>query len=207
MKRIAGVLIAVLTSLSSAQEPSHVLTVHAEVVRQAYCRVDSEFFSVRLSVRLHFTNSSPDPLILARRLEDPLIIRGARDAAAIYREDYEFNPSFEVFRPKPGGLHQRISRAPEDSKFIILAPGKTFDTLVQDSFAAARRPTAGFLAPGDHVLQIGVSLWPLKYRQFDPIQLSAEWSRFGKLDTDTIFSDAVPFFIPSSFDDRACGKR
>lgn len=187
---------------SSAAQP---VSVHAEVVRQAYCPIDGDFFSVRLSLKLRFTNQSSENVILIRRFEDPLIIRGAKDPDAFSRADFEFNPSFDVYRPKRRGK-RRFGKAPDDNKFVILSPGKSYDTLAQDSFAASRRPTAGFLASGEHVMQIGVTTWPLKFQQADPATTREQWVRFGKLETETVYSDLVPLHIPEMASATGCAK-
>jgi hypothetical protein len=188
-----------------AQSGAPGLTVHAEVLRQAYCPIDSDFFSVRLSLKLRFTNGSGENVILIRRFEDPLIIRGAKDAAAFARGEFEFDPAFDVYRQKLS-RKRRFAKTPEDNKFVILSPGKSYETLAQDSFAASRRSTPGFLATGDHVLQVGVPTWPLKFQQADPVVMQAQWMRFGRLETDTLYSDLLPLAIPAKISATKCAK-
>lgn len=181
------------------------LTLHAEVLRQAYCPLNGDFFSVRLSLRLRFTNQSHENVILARHFDEPLIFRAATDADALARGEFEFNPSFDVYRVKPAGV-PRWGKAPEDNKFVILAPGKSYETLAQDSFAAARSLTPGFLAAGDHVLQVGVSTWPMKFQPTGADALAKRWQRYGTLQSGQIFAGPVAFSIPRNVDVQRCTK-
>jgi hypothetical protein len=208
MKRLvllACVLAGVSQGCRSQVSAPPALTVHAEVLRQAYCPIDGEFFSVRLSLKLRFTNHSAENMILARRMEDPLIIRGAKDAEAFARGEFEFDPAFDVYRPPRSGK-RRFGKAPDDNKFVILGPGKSYDTLAQDSFAASRQPAPGFLASGNHVIQVGIATWPLKYQQADPTVTQGQWARFGRLQSETLFSDLLPLVIPAGVAGSGCAK-
>lgn len=181
------------------------LTLHAEVLRQAYCPLSGDFFSVRLSVRLRFTNDSQSNLILVRHFDEPLLFRAAKDADAFARGEYEFNPSFDVYRAKRAAT-PRWGKAPEDNKFVILAPGKSYDTIAQDSFAASRSLTPGFLASGEHLLQVGVSAWPMKFEPSRPDDLAKRWQRYGLLQSGTVFAEPIAFAIPRNLDVQRCTR-
>lgn len=181
------------------------LTLRAEILRQAYCPLAGDFFSVRVSLRLHFTNQSQANVILPRHFDEPLIFRAAKDADAFGRGEYEFNPTFDVYHVKrPGAL--RWGKAPEDNKFVILAPGKSYETIAQDSFAAARSDTPGFVASGEHVLQVGVQTWPMKFEPSKAEELAKRWQRYGTLQSGTLFAELITFTIPRNVDVQRCTK-
>lgn len=195
-----------------AKPTEKLLAVHAEVVKQSYCHVDNESFVASLSVRLQFINSSGHPVILARKIEPPPIVRAARDLQSGENGDFLFAPKVHfAVADLPKG--PSFGDAPDINLFVLLAPGETFETLVPVSVfgandAARAKKGNGLLARGSYVLQVGVYTWPYEWPYFDVRTNSREvkqrWIKYGDLATGVVYSDFAPFMLPEHFKNPRC---
>jgi hypothetical protein len=188
------------------------LSMHAEVVEQSYCHNYDDMFTVFMDLKLQFTNSSGHPVILARRIPSPNIVRAARDAEAGKNGVFLYSPDphFTVAKlPKS----PPIQNVPDSKLFVILAPGEGHETLVHSGVLAATgeangKPMNGLLPKGSYVLQVGVTTWPYQWPLFDPHtdpqELKKRWAKYGELSTGLVYSDLVPFTIPENFKNPLC---
>ena len=197
---------------SLREQAEKLVTVHAEVLRQSYCHVDDEAFTAFMDVRLQFTNSSRNSVILAQDIKAPFV-HVARNAEAGQRR--EFLVSFD----DPHFLVADLSDAPvfgqkpDPKLFTVLSAGESFETAVQSGVfgvndAAKATKGSGLLAKGSYVLQVGVITWPYRYPWFasktDPEELSQRWSNYGELATGLVYSDFAPFTLPEHFKNPRC---
>jgi hypothetical protein len=188
------------------------LSVKAEIITQSYCDVDEESFTVRMDIKLRFTNVSEHPVILAKRVENPPIVRAARTIENAEKGDFEYDPNVDYF-PTELPPSPRFGEKPDEEHFITLAPEQSYEARVVSgvfgaTVAAKARKGAGLLAKGSHVLQLGVGVWPYQWPYFasstDVKELSERWIKYGHLASGFVYSDFVAFAIPDTFDNPPC---
>lgn len=188
------------------------LSVKAEIITQSYCHVDDESFAVRMEIKLRFTNVSDHPVILAKLVESPPIVRAARTTADAQKGDFESNPNVDYFVSElpPSPL---FGEKPDAEHFVTLPPEQSYEATVISGVlgataAAKARKGSGLLANGNHVLQLGVGTWPYQWPYFanrtNVKSLSERWSRYGHLANGFVYSDFVTFTIPNKFDNPPC---
>jgi hypothetical protein len=183
-----------------------------EVVNQSYCHVDDESFVALLNLRLQLTNSSGHPVILSRQIEDPPIVRAARDLQSGEKGDFLFAPDVHfTVADLPNG--PSFGDAPNPKLFVLLAPGEKFETLVQANVfgandAAKSKKGNGLLAKGSYLLQVGIYTWPYEWPYFDvktnSQELKQRWMKYGDLATGLVYSDFARFTLPEHFKNPRC---
>jgi hypothetical protein len=169
------------------------LRLTTEILRQNYCPGDEDLDTVRLQLRLVYTNAGATPLILykgadlATRL---LVSRSPEEAAAGL-----FEADTSVTWVTGGGGPTFACSHPDDS-FVTLAPGATYETEADVTLFALRggaRTSAGALKPGLHFLQVEVPTWPGSHRQARALRDC--WRGFGRFWADPVTSAPVPVSI------------
>jgi len=76
--------------------------------------VDDEAFTVRMDIKLRFTNVSEHPVILAKWVESPPIVRAARTIEDAEKGDFEYDPNVDYFPtelPPSPGLAKNLMRS------------------------------------------------------------------------------------------------
>lgn len=183
------------------------VTVHAEIVGQSYCRADDEAFVTNLSLRLRFANASTNTVILSRKVESPTNVRAARNAEAASRGDFLYAPDVHFALNKLPPDAPSFGTAPSPELFVILAPGGSFETVVKTSVVgitdtAEPRKRNGLLAKGSYVLQIGVHTWPYDWPDFsgktDSQELKKRWAKYGDLAIGPVFPTLRRSRFPSN---------
>jgi hypothetical protein len=188
------------------------LKIEAKVVGQKYCHVDSETFSVLLSLKIKFTNVSDHPVILARKIVDPPIVHVAQSIETAEKGEFEYDPNYDYF-PQELPVPPRFGDAPDAKHFVVLSRTETYEAMTSTyvvgafavSFANKRGP---FLEKGSHVLQVGVEVWPYQWPHFrsdgNTHDLELRWETYGHLANGIVYSDFVPFTIPDQFENPQC---
>jgi hypothetical protein len=188
------------------------LSLTLEITNQSYCHVSDEDFMVNMEVRLRFTNVSDHNVILSRKIENPSIVRAATTLDAGKNHDFEYDPIVDFFTAKMPPDAPRFGKTPDLKYFIILAPKETYETTVQSGIATLQYGyRKGLLSKGDHVLQLGVNMWPYDWPYFtartDKDVLSKRWASYGRLETGFIYSEFLPFTVPETFENPPCESR
>src|ERR1041385_7241547 len=131
------------------------LAVVADITGQTYCHVDPDSFSVKLAIKLRFTNLSDRPLILARMIKDPPSVRVAKSTRDVQNGNFEYNPITDYF-PTELPPAPKFGDTPGTEYFVTLLPKESYESTVtsvvigaQD--AAKRREGSGLLSKGPHV--------------------------------------------------------
>lgn len=188
------------------------LSLRAEIIKQSYCHVDDESFSVRIDIRLRFANVSDHSVVLSKRIEKPPIVRVAKNVEDAVSGDFEYDPHPDYFTSELP-RSPRFGEKPDAKYFVTLAPGNSYEVrsssgVIGATSAARAHRGSGLLAQGTHVLQLGVGTWPYEWPYFesstDVKQLSERWSKYGHLANGLIYSDFVSFTIPDKFDNPPC---
>lgn len=194
------------------------LSLTLEILKQSYCHLSDEYFTVDMDVRLRFTNVSDHNVILSRKIENPTIVRAAKTAEAGKNHDFEADPNADFFTANMPPNAPRFGKTPDPKYFAILAPKETYEITVpagimamEDAVLAQKHK--GLLTKGDHVLQLGVNVWPYEWPYFtsrtDKNVLAKRWAGYGRLETGFIYSDFLPFTVPQTFENPPCesGKK
>jgi hypothetical protein len=193
------------------QSQQNDLSLRAAIVDQSYCHEDDEVFRVRLRIKLHFTNVSEHPVILARAVESPAIVRAAKTVQDAEKENFEYAPNVDDF-PTERPASPQFGKKPDSEHFITLSPNEGYDTTVISwvfGVTTAKIPDrSGLLTKGKHLLQVGVRTWPYQWPDFesrtDVRTLKKRWRRYGNLVNGLVYSDLLVFAIPEEFDNPPC---
>lgn len=168
------------------------LLLTATVVEQKYC----DTTHLRITMRLHFTNTGQRPVILYRySLAIPryMVSRNLKEATAkIYVEDV--SPMLNPVMPKID--EAQIPGA--DSVFVVLQPNETYTPQLEAEvdlpflYDGINMKEDG-LRPGNYVLEFMVRAW------YDSSELanklSERWKDFGYLWTKTMKSQPIAFRV------------
>jgi hypothetical protein len=181
------------------------LSVSVEVVKQSYCHVDLDSFSVKMDVKLRFTNVAGQPVILARQTRTPRIIRVSKSVEAARKGILEYEPNIDEFTREAPTV-PKFGDVPDSRRFIVLKPGESYEVTVPSGVFGTMRPTSGrgLLARGTYLLQLGVSTWPYPSTPEEVRKLQARWRGVGHLASGVVYSDFVPFTIPDKFNNPRC---
>ncbi len=191
----------------SSTSETDALSVTFAILAQTYCHADDESFTVRLEVRLHFTNVSDKPVILSKKIDNTDLVRVAKSVEAGDAGQFESAPNPDrLVRENPPSPPFRD--APDPKYFVILNPRQSYDVTIQTSVFGTKGPTSehGLINRGTHVLRLGISTWPY-YGYADVQNLRARWARFGDLQFGSVYTNFVPFEIPQKFENPACPSR
>lgn len=189
---------------SADDRNSSQLVVTAKILSQSYCHADDSSFAVLVTVQLHFKNVSDIPVILSKKIEAPTLVRVAKDGNAAANNTFEYAPTPDRFvannRQTPD-----FGQSPSVHLFAILLPGQARDMDTQTTVIASQGNAKDTppLRPGEHVLQLGISLWP--YPEYDELdELQERWSHFGTLQHGLVYTNVIPFVIPKHFKNPSC---
>ncbi len=177
----------------SKQEQESPLQLTVKIVGSEYCAADSELDSLRLKVRLIYTNRGKQQLILYKGtplVSRIIISRNAADAAA---KRFEVNSSLTQLTSAGSKCYQG---AAPNRCFILLPPNASFEAETVIGTFVVRgdaREIAGAVKSGNHVLQVEVITW----HESDDMakNLRARWLRYGLLWYEPITSAPAPLAV------------
>lgn len=176
---------ATLCAQTSAPKQPLVLTV--EMAGQQYCAVNVELTSLRMKLKLRYTNVGRQKLILYKGhdLFYQIKIRSLKTGTNPY-EVTLLNSRYFDEQPEP------IDVSAPSSVFVILVPGATYEREIESSIGVtghwANRGDSAVI-DGEHALQLTVSTW---YKSKSLAQkLRQQWERKGLLWFDSITSTPI----------------
>jgi hypothetical protein len=177
----------------SKHEPESGLELAIKIVSSEYCGADPELDSMRLKVRLTFTNRRKEPLILykgASLVSRIMISRNYADAAA---KRFEVNSSLTQLT---SGASRCYKGATPTNCFVVLPPDASFEVETVVGVFVVRgdaREIAGAVKSGNHVLQVEVVTW----HESDELakDLRAKWARSGVLWYEPVTSTPLPLTV------------
>jgi hypothetical protein len=181
------------TEKRDKREPESRLQLAVKIVSSEYCRADPELDSLRLKLKLTFTNRRKEPLILYKGsslVSRIMISRNSADAAA---KRFEVS---SLLTQLTSGASRCYKGAIPTSCFVVLPPGASFEIETVVGVFAVRgdaREIAGAVKSGDHLLQVEVVTW----HESDELakNLQARWLRHGLLWYEPITSAPVEFTV------------
>ena len=165
------------------------LQLTSEVAEGRFC----ESGYLRLKLRLRYLSTGNQPLILYRQSNTIMtyfISKNIRDAE---RDKYE--QKYSPLQRRVGPPEVLDGERPDEQKFVILAPGDSYEVTSQAHFPFifdGKDPDPVLLRPGRHVLEIRVETWPVA--QDAAVELRDRWRTHGFLWTKSVIS------LPMTFD-------
>jgi hypothetical protein len=154
-----------------------------------------------MKIKLHFINLTSSPLVLSRKIPSPAEVRVANSLEALRSGKLEYNSNLD---PAVAELPRSPSfgDAPDLEYFTILLPKQSFETQVSATVFGTRARKEGFVEKGNHVLQLGLDVWPYKWPFSSPVdghKLAKRWSKYGILVTGYFYTEPIILTIPDKF--------
>jgi hypothetical protein len=181
---------AKIATRSSANPQLQLVT---EVIKETYCEgPDPELLTLRLLLRLSFTNVGGQKLILERGGKSVPVIRISKTAEDTIAGRFETTINNYIITSNSKAPN--VPKRPPLSGFAILASGQSYETSVEISIPVPRAdPLPTIINSGSHYLQVGVWTW-------DESQSAAgarrkTWQAEGFLWSESVFSKPMLFTV------------
>lgn len=178
---------------SNTRPENPALQLTMKIISGEYCAGDADLDSLRLKVRLVYTNTGKQPLILykgSHLISRTMISRNSADAAA---KRFEVN---SLLTQLSSGGRNCYSGAIPSKCFVTLSPGKSFEVEAVAGVFVVRgdaREITGAVNSGKHVLQVEVTTWHESNKLAK--SLRGRWLRHGLLWYEPITSAPAPFIV------------
>lgn len=179
-----------ITVTNASDQPLELVT---EIIKQTYCDgPDPELASLRLLLRLSFTNIGKQRLILERGTKSVPVIRISKTAEDAIAKRFESTINNYII--PADSKAQRVGKNPPLGRFAILAPGQSYNTITEVDVSVPRaNPVPSIINPGTHYLQIGVWTWDGTQR--DAKVKRRAWQAAGFLWSESVFSKPMSFSV------------
>jgi hypothetical protein len=173
----------------SAQEIP--LSLDAEIIGQSYCAASSNVAMLQLRVRLRYTNTGEQKIILYKGHDLFYQARIRRSGNANGARPYEvMTVNSRYFDEQP----ERIEQRTPGKVFIVLSPGASYEREVLVGVGVVDDEAArgnNMVVAGQHTLYLVVSTW---YQSRNlALQLREQWQRKGFLWADPLVSKSLSF--------------
>ncbi len=175
---------------SSPEEP---LRLTIEAISSEYCVGDKDLDSLRLKLRLTYTNRADKPIILYKGSSLVSRISIARSIEDLTERRFEVNSSITQVT----SATRDCSEGSKPSNcFVVLSPNSVYETKTVTGLFVVRddaRAFAGAVGSGEHVLQIETATWSGS----DQIaqELRSRWRGYGSLWYEAVTSDPMPIKV------------
>ena len=189
MKRT--LLLIIFISLSLCGRAFSQLKLETAIVDQYYCPGDDDLDGLSLNLKLEFTNVGAQTIILDRDSSQiGQMIVSKNDNGVV--GDREANP---VFTWVSSG-EWKATTADLNRLFVTLMPNETYETTTTARvfvFRENRSGIPGAVGNGKHFLRLRVSTWFGSRADADRLQES--WKERGKVWTNSVLSEPMPFTV------------
>jgi len=178
------------------------LQLVTEVTKESYCEgPDPELFTLRLLLRLSFTNVGGQKLILERGSKSVPVIRISKAAEDAIAGRFETTINNYIITSNSKGPN--VPKRPPLGGFAVLAPGQSYETSAEISIPVPRaNPVPAIINTGSHYLQIGVWTWDESQNEAE-VRRTA-WQDQGFLWSESVFSKPMPFTVRSQVKPANC---
>lgn len=173
-----------------------------EVTKETYCEgPDPELLTLRLLLRLSFTNVGGQRLILERGSKSVPLVRISKTAEDAIAGRFETTIDNHIITNNSKA--PSVPNAPAISEFVILASGQSYDTSAEITIPVPRvNPVATIINAGSHYLQIGV--WTWDESQNEAKVRRKAWQATGFLWSESVMSGPMPFTVRSQAKPSDC---
>lgn len=181
------------SSITTGNSGNPQLQLATEITKETYCEgPDPELFTLRLLLRLSFTNVGGKRLILERGSKSVPVVKISKTAEDAIASQFETTINNYIITNDSKA--ETVPQAPPLSGFVILDAGQTYDTSAEITIPVPRaEPVTTFINPGSHQLQIGVWTWDESQKEAD-VRRKA-WESAGFLWSESVLSRPMPFTV------------
>ena len=194
---LIGLVGATCLHLSASQDSERAASPKAKL-ELTYLIVESKYCfggGMLLILQSKYKNVGEEKLIVFKYALAPFQHRVSRSLEAARVKRYE-----QVISPMMGSGRSllQLGDEPPSDYFVFLEPGQTYtpvNTITIPMFITDKdeKTSKDYLGPGEHVLQLYVSMWPFDDKP--DAEFGIRWQRFGTLWAKPILSLPMPFQI------------
>lgn len=193
---LVGLIGATGIQLSASQDaegptlPKPKLELTNLIVERKYCSGGG----MLLILQSKYKNIGEEKLIVFKYAQPPFEYRISQSLEAAKAKRYE-----QVISPMMGSSSGRLQLGdePPSDYFVVLEPGESYsptNTITVPMFVShSKKSSKDYLGPGQHVLQLKVSMWP--FHNKPDSEFGIRWQRFGTLWAKSILSLPMVFEI------------
>ena len=180
------------TPVTNKSQPPR-LQLRTTIIDHKYCKADEELDVLQMDLRLKFTNTSNQDIVLYRysdRVSRVMVGQSQEDVAA---NRFEINASFTLVTA-PAKEH--FTTQAFNKLFVVLRPGTSYETKTRVGVFLVRgkeKSITGTVGAGEHVLLIEVPTWP--GLDGGAKELPKAWRRRGVLFSEPIISEPMSFKV------------
>jgi hypothetical protein len=176
-----------------ANDPKQSLQLTTSIIKLKYCAGDADLDSLRLDLRLNFTNVGQQNLILYKgsNLVSQLMV--SQNLKGIADKRFEVNASLTQITDTSA---EKVKGSTPNKLFVILPPRASYITEATISifvFKGDASGVTGAVAAGEHILQVEVPTWTASNDLAK--ELRSLWQKFGCLWYEPVTSVPMTFKI------------
>lgn len=169
------------------------LQLVTEIIKQTYCDgPDPELLTLRLLLRLTFTNVGDQRIVLERGSNQVPLVRISKTPEDAIADRVE--KTFHNFIITPNERPAKSPNRPTLNRFVFLGSGDSYKSVADVDIPVPRlKPLTASVDPGSHYLQIAV--WTWSEPQEKAKRMRRKWRRDGFLWSETILSKPMLFTV------------
>lgn len=190
---LLGHIWLIIANGQASQPPPSSLQLMMKVIGKEYCAGDAELDRLSLRVRLVYTNTGKQKLILYKNSSLVSRIMISRNMTEAMARRFEVDSSLTQLTSASSKCYRGAS---PNNCFIILSPSASYEVETVISLFVVRddvREITGAVESGDHVLQVEVITWHESDKKAK--NLRARWLRYGTLWYEPVTSVPLPFTV------------
>jgi hypothetical protein len=178
------------------------LLLTTKILKEHYCdSPDPDFVTLRLLLRLSFANAGNQKVILQRGGKSVPVARVSKTVEDSVAKRFENTINYTIITSS--SEPQKSTARPPLRSFAILSPGETYQTVTEISLPVARSlPMPPGINPGNHHLQIEVSMWD--EAESDATLKRKTWMNDGFLWSESILSKPMSFTVRTHPNSEDC---
>lgn len=190
---------AEFSKIATAKSGIPALELVSEVIKETYCESpDPDLFTLRLLLRLSFTNISDQEIILERGRKSVPVVRISKTAEDAVASQFETTIDNQIITSNQKA--RIVRKKPPLGSFVILTSGQRYETTAEVSIPVSRTDrVTSIISTGSHYLQVGVWTWDESRNEAEARR--KVWQREGFLWFESMFSKPMQFTV------SAQGKR
>lgn len=178
------------------------LLLTTEILKETYCDgPDPDFVTLRLLLGVSFANVGNQKVILQRGGKSVPVAKVSKTVEDSIANRFETTIDYTILAG--GSKPQKLTKRPPLRIFVILSPGETYQTVTEISLPVPRNdPLPPDINPGNHYLQIEVSMWD--QAESEARLKGRSWKNEGFLWSESVVSKPMPFTVRTHPNSEDC---
>lgn len=169
------------------------LRLTTSITGQRYCEADGEVDALQINLKLRYTNTGEEPIILDKgsyTIFRAMVSHNPEEAEA---KQYVTDIHYSIYSLQDGKT--RVYGETPDTSFVVLKPGDCYEIEGAVTLTALRGDLKlrGHLGPGKYVLQVMAATW--NETESLAKKLRVRWRQGGILWYGNITSEPMPFEV------------